>query len=122
VTGFNGEDKENRGAEEVHGCLFIPSCDQTHALNATKKLYYSYDMSTPLPQCLVPIYPPGKEPLPPGLTEADRPQLLQAKKWESYMAMGMESCVTKTILAGGAGAFVDFLWVFSLGRPFSVTS
>lgn len=62
---------------------------------------------TPTYPCQVPIYPAGKEPLPPGFTEEDRPQLLEAKKWEGYMAMGMESCVTKTFLAGGAGAFID---------------
>lgn len=57
-----------------------------------------------LPQ--VPIYPAGKEPLPAGFTEADREALMQSRRWESYMAMGMESCVVKTVLAGGAGTFL----------------
>jgi len=59
----------------------------------------------------VPIYAPGKEPLPPGFTEEDRAVLQQTKKWEGYAAMAMESCALKTVMAGGAGAFfpVQFL-------------
>jgi import inner membrane translocase subunit TIM22 len=53
----------------------------------------------------VPIWPAGKEPLPPGYTESDREAILQTKRWEKYMSMGMESCAVKTVLAGGAGAF-----------------
>jgi hypothetical protein len=53
----------------------------------------------------VPIYAPGKEPLPPGFTEEDRAVLQQTKKWEGYMTMAMESCALKTAMAGGAGAF-----------------
>jgi len=59
--------------------------------------------------CKVPIWAPGKEPLPPGITEAERPLLEQQKKWEKYMAMGMESCVTKAVMAGAGGAFLFFL-------------
>ena len=51
----------------------------------------------------VPIYPPGKEPLPPGWTEDDRLAWQQSRKWEQYMTMGMESCVSKTLIAGGGG-------------------
>ena len=51
----------------------------------------------------VPIWKRGEEPLPPGLTEEDRPMLEQQKKWEGYAGMAMESCATKTVLAGGAG-------------------
>jgi len=54
---------------------------------------------------VVPIWAPGKEPLPPGLTEPDRPLWEQNKKMERYMGMAMESCATKTALAGGAGEF-----------------
>ena len=54
---------------------------------------------------VVPIWLPGKEPLPPGLTEADRPLWEQNKKMERYMGMAMESCAAKTVLAGGAGEF-----------------
>lgn len=53
----------------------------------------------------VPIYAPGKEPLPPGFTDEDRAVLQQTKKWEGYAAMAMESCALKTVMAGGAGAF-----------------
>lgn len=52
---------------------------------------------------LAPIFPAGKEPLPPGFTEEDREQLMQAKKTQDWMTMGMESCVAKTIIAGGGG-------------------
>jgi import inner membrane translocase subunit TIM22 len=56
----------------------------------------------------VPIYPPGKEPLPPGWTEDDRLAWQQSRKWEQYMTMGMESCVAKTLIAGGGGSFFKF--------------
>ncbi|KAG5342616.1 Mitochondrial import inner membrane translocase subunit TIM22 [Termitomyces sp. J132] len=64
--------------------------------------------------CAVPIYAPGKEPLPPGLTEEDRDALQQTKKWEGYTATFMESCAVKTVLAGGAG--------FGIGAFFSLMS
>ncbi|KAI0079249.1 Tim17-domain-containing protein [Panus rudis PR-1116 ss-1] len=60
-----------------------------------------------------PIFPAGKEPLPPGFTEEDRAQMLQAKKYQDYMTMGMESCVAKTVIAGvggfGIGAFFSLM-------------
>lgn len=55
----------------------------------------------------VPIWAPGREPLPPGFSEEDREQLAQMKKWEGYMAMGGESCITKTVLAGTLGARIS---------------
>lgn len=75
--------------------------------------------------CQVPIYAPGKEPLPPGFTEEDRAQLMEAKKWEGYMGMAMESCIVKTVLAGGAGAFsmispVYIIFLMSLRLQVSV--
>ncbi|KAB5592772.1 Import inner membrane translocase subunit tim22 [Ceratobasidium theobromae] len=51
----------------------------------------------------VPIYQPGKEPLPPGLTEDDRPQLMQQRKMENWMRMASESCAFKSALSGGIG-------------------
>jgi hypothetical protein len=54
----------------------------------------------------VPIYPPGKEPLPPGFTEGDRAILNEQMKYQRWMTLAMESCVAKTILAGGAGELV----------------
>jgi len=62
----------------------------------------------------VPLWAPGKEPLPPGLTEDDRPYLVQAKRWEGYTTMAMESCAVKATLAGGAG--------FGFGAFFSLMS
>ena len=56
-----------------------------------------------------PIFPAGKEPLPPGITEEERDNFLQAKKYERWMAMGMESCVAKTVIAGVGGASIPEL-------------
>jgi mitochondrial import inner membrane translocase subunit TIM22 len=50
------------------------------------------------------IYARGQEPLPPGVTEEDRPAYEQSKKWEGYMTSTMESCPAKTVMAGAAGA------------------
>lgn len=57
---------------------------------------------------LTPIFPAGKEPLPPGVTEEEREAYNQGKKYQQYMSMGMESCVAKTILAGGMGMLSPF--------------
>lgn len=56
----------------------------------------------PLP-LVAPVFPAGREPLPPGFTEDDRAQMLEAKKYQDYMTAGAESCVAKTVLAGGGG-------------------
>jgi import inner membrane translocase subunit TIM22 len=37
------------------------------------------------------------------MTEDDREQLMQAKKYADLMSMGMESCITKTVIAGAGG-------------------
>ncbi|TFK23166.1 mitochondrial import inner membrane translocase subunit TIM22 [Coprinopsis marcescibilis] len=62
----------------------------------------------------VPIWAPGKEPLPPGWTEEDRPMYDQQRKWERFAGIAMESCAAKTVLAGGAG--------FGIGAFFSLMS
>ena len=59
-------------------------------------------MQSPL---LVPLFPPGKEPLPPGMTEEDRANMMQVKKYQNYMTAGMESCVGKTTMAAAFGMF-----------------
>ncbi|KAI0315171.1 Tim17/Tim22/Tim23/Pmp24 family-domain-containing protein [Amylostereum chailletii] len=56
----------------------------------------------PLP-LVAPVFPAGREPLPPGFTEEDRVQMLQTKKYQDYMTAGMESCVAKTAIAGAGG-------------------
>ncbi|KZT01448.1 Tim17-domain-containing protein [Laetiporus sulphureus 93-53] len=63
---------------------------------------------------VAPIFPAGKEPLPPGISEEERENYLQAKKYQDYMTKGMESCVAKTIIAGGGG--------FAIGAFFSLMS
>lgn len=51
-----------------------------------------------------PLFPAGKEPLPPGFTEDDRQVMLQNRRMQNYMQMGMESCIAKTVMAAGMGA------------------
>ncbi|KAE9411636.1 mitochondrial import inner membrane translocase subunit TIM22 [Gymnopus androsaceus JB14] len=63
---------------------------------------------------LVPLHIPGKEPLPPGYTEEERDAYNQMKKTEKLMSMGSESCVFKSVLAGGGG--------LALGGFFSLMS
>jgi import inner membrane translocase subunit TIM22 len=55
---------------------------------------------------LAPLFPAGKEPLPPGFTEEDRAQMMQVKKTQDWMTFAMESCAAKTIIAGTGGTFV----------------
>lgn len=52
---------------------------------------------------VTPVFPAGQEPLPPGMTEDDRQQLMEAKKYQDYMRMGVESCAAKVAMAGGGG-------------------
>ncbi|PWZ02341.1 Tim17-domain-containing protein [Testicularia cyperi] len=70
-------------------------------------------MATKMP-LVAPVYLPGKEPLPPGLTEDDREQIAQIAKWNKIANMGMESCPVKCALSGAAG--------FGLGAFFSLMS
>ena len=52
-----------------------------------------------------PLFPAGKEPLPPGFTEDDRQVMLQNKRMQNFMQTGMESCIAKTVMAAGMGAY-----------------
>lgn len=81
--------------------------------------------------CQVPIWAPGKEPLPPGFTEEDRVALEQQQKYSNIAAMAMESCAAKTVLAGTMGKFYNFgafssylpiLSGFGIGAFFSLMS
>lgn len=67
------------------------------------------------PPLVAPLFPAGREPLPPGFTEEDRAQLVQAKKYQGLMAMAMESCPVKTAIAGVGGKCPPF------GRADAVT-
>ncbi len=64
---------------------------------------------------LTPLFPAGKEPLPPGMTEDDRANMMQIKKYQDYMTAAMESCVGKTTVAGafGTSALILLLPYFS---------
>lgn len=57
---------------------------------------------SPLP-LVAPLYPAGREPLPPGITEDDRAQYMQAQKYQRWMTTGSESCAAKTVIAGVGG-------------------
>lgn len=65
--------------------------------------YASRSLMSTLP-LVPPLFPAGKEPLPPGFTEDDRQVMLQNKRMQNYMQMGMESCLAKTTMAAGMGA------------------
>ena len=63
---------------------------------------------------MAPVYVPGTEPLPPGMTEDDRAEVQKIAKWNKIANMSMESCPTKCLLSGAAG--------FGLGAFFSLMS
>ena len=71
---------------------------------ACRNPYASRSFMSSLP-LVPPLFPAGKEPLPPGFTEDDRKIMLQNKRMQNYMQMGMESCVAKTVMAAGMGAY-----------------
>ena len=55
---------------------------------------------------LVPIYAPGKEPLPPGFTEDDRAAMAQVKKYETFASVAQESCLFKSAMSAVIGACI----------------
>lgn len=59
---------------------------------------------TSLPM-VAPLFPKGKEPLPPGWTEEDRANAMEAQKYTNWMQTGMESCIAKGAIAGGGGEY-----------------
>lgn len=70
----------------------------------------------------VPLFAPGKEPLPPGWTEEDRAQLALQKKYQDFFAMGMESCAAKSVIAGVGGAsYYLFLMHWGRGRQLNAS-
>lgn len=70
-------------------------------------------MANKLP-LVAPVYLPGQEPLPPGISEEDREQMKQAMKYQQYFVSAMESCVGKAVISGVIG--------FGLGAFFSLMS
>lgn len=70
-------------------------------------------MANKLPM-VAPLYLPGQEPLPPGMTEEDREQMKQALKYQQYIISAMESCAGKAVISGVIG--------FGLGAFFSLMS
>ncbi|KAH0836342.1 hypothetical protein J3R83DRAFT_7895, partial [Lanmaoa asiatica] len=55
------------------------------------------------------LFTAGKELLPPGFTEKDNTQLLQAKTHKEWLPFCMESCAAKTIIASTGGEGVQHL-------------
>ncbi|CBQ72942.1 related to Tim22, mitochondrial import inner membrane translocase subunit [Sporisorium reilianum SRZ2] len=71
-------------------------------------------MSATMLPLMAPVYVPGTEPLPPGVTEDDRAEMAKIAKWNRMANMGMESCPVKCAMSGAAG--------FGLGAFFSLMS
>lgn len=63
---------------------------------------------------VAPVFPAGKGPLPPGISEEERENFLQAKKYQDYMTMGMESCAAKTVIAGVGGTPATLLFAMNV--------
>lgn len=70
-------------------------------------------MNAPMP-LLAPIYLPGQEPIPPGISPEEIDAYRQAMVYQKYMGYIPESCPFKVVLAGGGG--------FVLGGFFSLMS
>ena len=83
--------------------LTKPKLPKWHRSRTLKSFRASRSLMSGLP-LVPPLFPAGKEPLPPGFTEDDRQVMLQNKRMQNYMQMGMESCLTKTVMAAGMGA------------------
>lgn len=83
------------------------------SLETLSRFSHSKMSSLPL---VPPIFAKGKEPLPPGWTEEDRANMMEAKKYQDYMQMGMESCAAKTVIAGGGGECSAMYLTGSKGR------
>ncbi|ORY32319.1 putative import inner membrane translocase subunit tim22 [Naematelia encephala] len=63
---------------------------------------------------LAPIYLPGQEPLPPGISPEEADEYRTAMKYQRWMTVVPESCPFKLVFAGGAG--------FAMGGFFSLMS
>jgi import inner membrane translocase subunit TIM22 len=61
-------------------------------------------MASSLP-LLCPVYLPGQEPVPPGTTQAEREEMMQAIKYQKMLGYAMESCPLKVVMSGGAGEY-----------------
>lgn len=75
---------------------------------------------------VAPVYLPGTEPLPEGMTEADRAQIKEMTKYQNYTLAAMESCVTKSVMSGvlgfGLGAFFALMSAsFAIDDPIRET-
>ncbi|KAL7424742.1 Mitochondrial import inner membrane translocase subunit tim22 [Cryptotrichosporon argae] len=66
------------------------------------------------PPLIAPIYLPGQEPLPPGITPEEKEAYFQAMKYQEVLMGAMESCPVKVAMAGGMG--------FGIGAFFSLMS
>lgn len=64
--------------------------------------------SSPL---LPPLFPEGQGPSVAGLSPEELAQMKQMTQFNKYLGYATESCVFKTVLAGGAG-FVTFPFAF----------
>lgn len=63
----------------------------------------SLTMASTLPG-VAPLFPAGREPLPPGLTEEDREVIKQQKYYQDMITEAPHSCLGKGVISMGAGA------------------
>ena len=54
----------------------------------------------------VPLYPPGKEPLPEWVDDNSRDAYLQQQKFEKFAGVAQESCLFKSGLSAGMGLYI----------------
>lgn len=72
--------------------------------------YLIIGMASPIP-LIAPIFLPGQEPLPPGVTPEERGEMQQAIKYQKMLASALESCPLKMVMSGGAGELHAYtLW------------
>lgn len=81
--------------------------------DAKRRTRNTATMASKMP-LVAPVYLPGQEPLPPGISEEDRMQIMQSLKYQGYIVKTMESCVGKAAISGVLG--------FGLGAFFSLMS
>ncbi|KIY72212.1 Tim17-domain-containing protein [Cylindrobasidium torrendii FP15055 ss-10] len=70
------------------------------------------DSSDPRRALVAPLFPLGREPMPPGVTEEEREAYATAMKYQAKMSGVYESCAVKAAMAGVGG--------FAIGGLFSL--
>lgn len=79
-------------------CRAHATCEDFHVQRQRSLI-----MASSLPG-VAPLFPAGREPLPPGLTEEDREVIKQQKYYQDLITEAPHSCVGKGVISTGAGA------------------